>query len=161
MIDYIIIKTSMPDDPGLYSWTTISHYQNDLSTGYKNEPIYFVESDYGNNTIRIIELKNVLNQYDKLIERKIITSIINEEKIQEGRSLILQEIEFLEKTSQIIIEPIEEFKTLPKKIYINSGTYEARRRFKDAVKGKNEIYINNLLQLQGQFNQTNKLTLKK
>ena len=160
MTDFIIVKISMPDDAGLYSWTTISHYQNDLGTGYKNEPIYFVESDFGTNTIRIIELKNVLNQYDKLIERKIITSIINEEKIQEGRSLILQEIEFLKKTSKIIKEPIEEFKKLPKKVYINSGTYEARKRYKDAVKGKNEIYINNLLQLQSELNQTKKLTLK-
>lgn len=123
MTDFIIVKTSMPDDASLYSWTTISHYQNDLGTGYKNEPIYFLESDFETNTIRIIELKNVLNRYDKLIE-------------------------FLEKTSQIITEPIEEFKKIPKKIYINSGTYEARRRFKDAVKGKNEIYINNLLQQQ-------------
>lgn len=54
MVDYIDIYDSYPDDSGIYCYEPRYEFQSEDST--------FLRSDFETNTIRILELKNVLHQ---------------------------------------------------------------------------------------------------
>ena len=81
MITEIIIKGSHPDDTGLYCWSESVLNRYYLGPYYNENLICVIESDFKTNTIRILELKNVLEQYDKLTNRKLLITILKKQQI--------------------------------------------------------------------------------
>lgn len=151
MIDHILIRGSLPDERGLYCYCICGGYQNDLNTYYQDEPSYTLGDEFETNTIRILELKNVLFEFNYLVKKRFILSSLREEEIEEARSLILREIDFLEKTSVIVRNIIPEFSKLPKKVYLSSGKIEAKERFLMAILNKNFLYEEELSDLENSY----------
>lgn len=151
MIEHILIRGSLPDERGLYCYCICGGYQNDMNTYYKLEPSYTLGDDFETNTIRILELKNVLFEFNYLVNKRFLLSSLREEEIEEARSLILREIDILEKNSEIVSEIIPEFSKLPKKVYLSSGKIEAKERFLFAILRKNFVYEDELLELEKSY----------
>ena len=155
MINHILIRGSLPDDRGIYCYCICGGYQNDLNTYYQNVPSYTLGDEFETNTIRILELKNVLFEFDYLVEKRFIISSIKEKELKYARELILKEIDLLERNYVIVRDIIPEFSKLPKKVYLSSGKIEATERFLMAILNKNFLYEEELSDLESSY------TLKK
>lgn len=151
MIDHILIRGSLPDERGIYCYCICGGYQNDLNTYYKSEPSYTLGDEFETNTIRILELKNALFEFNYLVKKRFILSSIREKELNYARELILRELELLEKNSVVVREIIPEFSKLPKKVYLSSGKIEAKERFLMAILNKNFLYEEELSDLESSY----------
>lgn len=150
--DHILVVGALPDEKGIYAYRLFYGYQEIAYYDWDNHkpiqypmldsPIYSRGEPLETNTIRILELENVLAQY-KDLELSSFISFFKKEKIQYGRELILKEIEYLKKNSVIIWDRIPEYEKQPAKIAIPTGYDEAKQRFSAAVRGKNYQYEHN------------------
>ena len=145
MVDYIDIYDSYPDDSGIYCYEPRYEFQR---YEFQSEEPTFLRSDFETNTIRILELKNVLRQYRHLAYGNGILALlyaIKKEDIKDGEALLLQEIEELKSSSKIIRCRISEIETAReksgkkfKRVYIFDGKSEARTRYLQALTGRNK-----------------------
>lgn len=140
MVDYIDIYDSYPDDPGIYRY--------ELRHVFQSENSVCLGDDLETNTIRILELKNVLRQYRHLAYGNGILALlyaIKKEDIKDGEALLLQEIEELKSSSKIVRCRISEIETAReksekkfKRVYISDGKSEARTRYREALTDRNK-----------------------
>ena len=92
-------------------------------------------ADFETNTIKILELENMLIMFDYLINKRIISSTIHGEKLMKERELIIKEINDLRNNSVLVTEEYD-IDLYPKKTYINNGYSRAKRRYRDAIRRK-------------------------
>ena len=92
MVDYIKVYDSFPDDRGIYNYET-GNISEDCYylTSQKPKPIgsiHILET----NTIRILELENILEQYEALCYSNYLCALITlfrVEAFDEGKNLFL------------------------------------------------------------------------
>lgn len=142
--EYIYVSLGLPDEPP-YTWGVESSYKiawiNLFGTvcsfeQLNNQYAYTATSnDFTNNTIKILELENMLIIFDYLIKKRKLLSLFNYDKLMEERELIIKEINELIKNSKLAdSEDIENL--YPEKTYISSGYSKAKKRYRDAIKRK-------------------------
>ena len=135
----IKIVPGLPDDKSVYSYVYIGGYQNDFLHTYT--PIY-CEQEFKTNTLRILELENVLIQYDEIYKKYFLMLILfrwnllfrRDEIKEEFRDSILEEIKLLKRTSKYWGPEMEKYKSLLGEwICIDNGVEEAKLRFKESL----------------------------
>lgn len=140
----ICVANGLPDDP-LYVWAKDSYYKLShvnifewpVDLDYKMDQFSVKGSfaDFETNTIKILELENMLIMFDYLINKRIISSTIHGEKLMKERELIIKEINDLRNNSVLVTEEYD-IDLYPKKTYINNGYSRAKRRYRDAIRRK-------------------------
>ncbi len=113
----IYIMGSLPDDRELYYY---SHYKGGA------------ESPLETNTVRIFELRNALEEYEKIMSRmKILVLLLGAKKrVGEEYLSLKDEIEYLKDTSRYIYDRIKEYDdNIGGYIYLDKGYEEAKKRF--------------------------------
>ena len=134
----IKIVPGLPDDKSVYSYIYIAGYQNDCAHVY--DPIYS-EADFKTNTLRILELENVLGQYDSVSKKYFWLLLFRwnllfrmDEIGEEFSDSILKEIKLLEQTSKYWGPEMKKYESLLGKwIYVDDGVEEAKTRFKKSL----------------------------
>ena len=127
LVHKIKIVGPWPDDYGIYYYYQIN------GRGINNEHVMKT------NTIRILELKNVLAQYKRTIYLKmlLIRLLRAEKRVLEEYQNLKGEIKDLEEASINICHSIKEYDdylSTGNYLYLDTGCKEAKNRFSKALK---------------------------
>ena len=138
MINRIKIMGAFPDDRELYYYSYPTGYVSYNVVREEYIPIND-ESALKTNTIRIFELSNALEQYEKIMSRmKILVILLGKNKrVKEEYQSLKDEIRKLEETSRYIDKRIKEYDdNMGGYIYLDKGYKEAINRFVRVLKPK-------------------------
>ncbi len=140
MIRRIKIMGPLPDDyePSYYSEPDVVRYNEAcheyITTIHSERPME-------TNTVRIFELSNAIEQYEKIMSRmKIIAILLGANKrVRAEYQNLIDEINKLKQESRILYTHVEEYSEGIRNggyLYLDTGHEEAKKRFYKALKPK-------------------------